>query len=64
VLGQLWDMVRSGRMIKKMEGARAAVLALIECVDRPDKFVNGLTQHSFALRKLRKKTQTYSLQMK
>ncbi len=51
VFGQLWDMVRSGRMIKKMEGARAAVLALIECVDRPDKFVNGLTQHSFALRK-------------
>jgi len=51
VFGQLWDMVRSGRMIKKIEGARTAVLALIECKDRPDKFINGLTQHSFALRR-------------
>lgn len=51
MFGQLWDMVRSGRMIKKVEGARTAVLALIECKDRPDKFINGLTQHSFALRK-------------
>jgi len=51
MFGQFWDMVRSGRMIKKIEGARAAVLALIESKDRPDKFMNGLTQHSFALRK-------------
>jgi len=51
IFGQFWDMVRSGRMIKKIEGARAAVLALIESKDRPDKFMNGLTQHSFALRK-------------
>ncbi len=51
VFGQLWDMVRSGRMIKKIEGARSSVLALIECKDRPDKFINGLSQHSFALRK-------------
>jgi len=51
IFGQFWDMVRSGRMIKKIEGARVAVLALIESKDRPDKFMNGLTQHSFALRK-------------
>ena len=44
-------MVRSGRMIRRIEGARTAVLALIETKDRPDKFINGLTQHSFALRK-------------
>lgn len=51
VFGQLWDMVRSGRMVKKIEGARTSVLALIEAKNRPDKFINGLTQHSFALRK-------------
>ncbi|MBD3155688.1 MAG: hypothetical protein GF368_03465 [Candidatus Aenigmarchaeota archaeon] len=51
VFGQLWDMIRSGRMVKKIEGARTAVLALIEAKDRPDKLINGLTQHSFALRK-------------
>jgi hypothetical protein len=51
VFGQLWDMVRSGRMVRKIEGARTAVLALIESKDRPDKLINGLTQHSFALRK-------------
>ncbi|MEM5793336.1 MAG: DHHA1 domain-containing protein [Candidatus Aenigmatarchaeota archaeon] len=50
IFGQFWDMVRSGRMIRKTEGARTAVLALIETKDRPDKFFNGLTQHSFALR--------------
>jgi len=53
--GELWDMVRSGRMVKSVEGARTAVLALIECKDRPDKFVNGLTQHSLALRRFYEK---------
>lgn len=49
--GELCDMVRSGRMLKGAEGAKTAVLALMECKDRPDKFVNGLTQHSLALRR-------------
>jgi len=49
--GELCDMVRSGRMLKGVEGAKTAVLALVECKDRPDKFVNGLTQHSLALRR-------------
>lgn len=49
--GELCDMIRSGRMIKGREGAKTAVLSLIECRDRPDKFMNGLTQHSYALRK-------------
>jgi len=53
--GELWDMVRSGRMVKGSDGARTAVLALIECKDRPDKFVNGLTQHSLALRRFYEK---------
>jgi len=48
--GELWDMVRSGRMIKGTEGSKTAVLALVECKNRPDKFINGLTQHSSALR--------------
>jgi single-stranded DNA-specific DHH superfamily exonuclease len=49
VFGRFWDIVRSGRMVRKTEGAKTAVLALIECKDRPDRFLNGLTQHSFAL---------------
>jgi single-stranded DNA-specific DHH superfamily exonuclease len=49
--GELWDMVRSGRMVKGNEGAKTAVMALIECKDRPDKLINGLTQHSLALRR-------------
>jgi len=53
--GELWDMVRSGRMIRGTEGAKTAVLALIECKDRPDKFINGLTQHSSALRRFYEK---------
>lgn len=53
--GELWDMVRSGRMVKGIEGAKTAVLALIECKDRPDKFINGLTQHSSALRRFYEK---------
>jgi single-stranded DNA-specific DHH superfamily exonuclease len=53
--GELWDMVRSGRMVKGIEGAKTAVLALIECKDRPDKFINGLTQHASALRRFYEK---------
>jgi len=51
IFGKFWDMIRSGRMVKKMEGARTAVLALLECKNDPDKLLNGLTQHSSALRK-------------
>jgi single-stranded DNA-specific DHH superfamily exonuclease len=61
LFGELWDMVRSGRMIKGSEGAKTAVQALIECKDRPDKFINGLTQHSFALRRFYEKL-TYETQ--
>lgn len=49
--GEFRTIVISGRMIKGKEGAKTAVLALIECKDRPDKFINGLTQHSSVLRK-------------
>ena len=49
--GDLGDMVRSGRMVKGNEGTKTAVMALIECKDRPDKLINGLTQHSLALRR-------------
>lgn len=59
--GELCDMVRSGRMLKGAEGAKTAVLALVECKDRPDKFVNGLTQHSLALRRFYDKV-TYETQ--
>ncbi len=59
--GELWDMVRSGRMIRGSEGAKTAVLALVECKDRPDKLVNGLTQHSSALRRFYEKL-TYETQ--
>jgi len=59
--GELCDMVRSGRMMKGPEGAKTAVLALVECKDRPDKFVNGLTQHSLALRRFYDKV-TYETQ--
>jgi len=55
LFGELWDMVKSGRMVKGSEGARVAVLALIECKDEPYKFVNGLTQHSSALRRFYEK---------
>ncbi|MDI6825899.1 MAG: DHHA1 domain-containing protein [Candidatus Aenigmarchaeota archaeon] len=53
--GEFWDMVRSGRMVRGTEGAKTAVFALIECKDRPDKFINGLTQHSSVLRKFYEK---------
>lgn len=59
--GELSDMVRSGRMLRGVEGAKTAVLALVECKDRPDKFVNGLTQHSLALRRFYDKM-TYETQ--
>ena len=59
--GELSDMVRSGRMLKGVEGAKTAVLALVECKDRPDKLVNGLTQHSLALRRFYDKV-TYETQ--
>jgi len=59
--GELCDMARSGRMLKGAEGAKTAVLALVECKDRPDKFVNGLTQHSLALRRFYDKV-TYETQ--
>jgi single-stranded DNA-specific DHH superfamily exonuclease len=61
LFGELWDMVRSGRMLKGREGARTAVLALIECKDRPDKLVNGLTQHSLVLRRFYEKL-SYEMQ--
>ena len=51
LFGELGDMVRSGRMLKGVEGAKTATLALVECKDRPDKLINGLTQHSLALRR-------------
>ena len=61
--GELGDMVRSGRMLRGDEGAKTAVLALVECKDRPDKLINGLTQHSLALRRFYEKvsyeTQNY-----
>lgn len=55
LFGELWDMVKTGRMVKGSEGARVATLALIECKDKPYKFVNGLTQHSSALRRFYEK---------
>ncbi len=51
VFGEMWDMVRSGRMLRRTNGAKIAVDALIECKDDPNKFINGLTQNSYALRK-------------
>jgi single-stranded DNA-specific DHH superfamily exonuclease len=63
LFGELGDMVRSGRMLKGEEGAKTAVLALVECKDRPDKLINGLSQHSLALRRFYEKvsyeTQNY-----
>jgi len=61
LFGELSDMVRSGRMIKGTEGAKTAVLALIECKDRPDKLINGLTQHSLVLRRFYEKL-SYEMQ--
>jgi len=61
IFGELSDMVRSGRMIKGSEGAKTAVLALVECKDRPDKLINGLTQHSLALRRFYEKL-SYEIQ--
>ena len=61
LFGELSDMVRSGRMIKGSEGAKTAVLALVECKDRPDNLINGLTQHSLALRRFYEKL-SYEIQ--
>jgi single-stranded DNA-specific DHH superfamily exonuclease len=55
LFGEFGDMIRSGRMLKGNEGAKTAVLALVECKDRPDKLINGLTQHSLALRRFYEK---------
>lgn len=51
IFGELWDMVRSGRMVRRIDGAKVAVQALIECKDDPNRFVNGLTTNSYTLRK-------------
>jgi single-stranded DNA-specific DHH superfamily exonuclease len=65
--GELADMIRSGRMLRGDEGAKTAVLALVECKDRPDKLINGLTQHSLALRRFYEKvsyeTQNYMMDL-
>jgi single-stranded DNA-specific DHH superfamily exonuclease len=49
--GIMWDVIKSGRMVRGTEGARTAVLALVECKDRPDRFLNGLSEHSFILKR-------------
>jgi len=59
VFGEMWDMVRSGKMTRESEGAKTAVLALMECKDRPDKFLNGLTQHSGVLKRFYDKVMYY-----
>ncbi|MCX8178522.1 MAG: DHHA1 domain-containing protein [Candidatus Aenigmarchaeota archaeon] len=51
VFGELWDMVRSGRMIKRMNGALVVVNALIECKNDPGKFINGLSTNSYVVRR-------------
>lgn len=55
LFGLMWDIVKSGRMVKKSEGARIAVMALIECKDRPDQFINGLSENSFILKRFYEK---------
>jgi single-stranded DNA-specific DHH superfamily exonuclease len=61
LFGEFGDIVRSGRMLKGIEGAKTATLALVECKDRPDKLINGLTQHSLALRRFYEKV-SYEIQ--
>lgn len=51
VFGEMWDMVRSGRMMRRIDGAKIALQALIECKNDPNKFINGLTQNSYSLKK-------------
>jgi len=51
VFGELWDMVRSGRMVKRVDGVKIAVQALIECKNDPMKFINGGSTNSYLLRK-------------
>ncbi len=50
IFGKMWDMVRSGRMVRGSDGAKTATLALIECKNRPDQFINGLSEHAFMLK--------------
>ncbi|MCS7134836.1 MAG: DHH family phosphoesterase [Candidatus Aenigmarchaeota archaeon] len=54
VFGKLWDMVRAGRMIKRIEGAKIAVRALIECKDNPSNLLEGSGSYSYNLLKFYK----------
>ncbi len=56
IFAQMWDMLRSGRMAKGSEGAKTAMLALIETKYRPDQFINGLSEHAFTLKKYYERT--------
>ncbi len=51
VFAQMWDIVRAGRMVRGGEGAKTAVLALMETKHRPDQFVNGVSEYSYTLKK-------------
>lgn len=55
IFGIMWDMIRSGRMVKGEEGTKTSVLSLIECKDRPDQFINGLTTNSYSVKKFYEK---------
>lgn len=55
IFGELWDTIRSGRMIKGNIGAETAVLALVECKEKPGDFINGLTQNSYAIKRIYEK---------
>ncbi len=55
VFGIMWDMVRSGRMVKGGDGTKTTVLSLIECKNRPDQFINGLTNNSYLVKKFYEK---------
>ena len=51
IFGELWDMVRSGRMIKRNNGAIVVVSALIECKNDPGKFLNGIGTNAYVVRR-------------
>ncbi|MBU5689699.1 MAG: DHHA1 domain-containing protein [Candidatus Aenigmatarchaeota archaeon] len=51
VFGELWDMTRSGRMIKRINGAVTVVNALIECKNDPGKFLNGIGTNAYIVRR-------------
>lgn len=55
IFGIMWDMVRSGRMVKGEEGSKISVLSLVECKNRPDQFINGLTNNSYSVKKFYEK---------